>query len=212
MSESTSPFKEDRPETESWAAQLFAANAASEPVSSGVEGSVWRGGDVSTGVDANTQVPVVAREVEPGKLPVALLAGAGAALIGGLVWAGVVITTQFDIGFLAWFVGAATGLAIVRVAGRPISAAGQVLAGTFAAGGIIVGKYVIFVHAVKKTFGALLAAHGQSIGYLDTRQMSIFAHNFGSIVRPVYALWGALAFVAAVRTAGGRQALARHRR
>jgi hypothetical protein len=192
MGESTSPFKEGRPETESWATQMFAANAA-------------------TGVDADTQVPVVAREVEPGKLPVALLAGAGAALIGGLVWAGVVITTHFDIGFLAWFVGAATGLAIVRVAGRPVGTAAQVLAGALAAGGIIVGKYVIFVHAVKKTFGALLAAQGMSVGYLDTRQMSIFLHNFGSFVRPIYALWGALAFFAAVRTAGGGHALTRGR-
>ena len=196
MSESTSPFNEDRPETESWAARMFAANAAS---------------DGSAGVDVDTELPVVAREVEPRKLPVALFAGAGAALIGGLVWAGVVIATRFDIGFLAWFVGAATGLAIARVAGREIGVAGQVLAGTFAAGGILVGKYVIFVHAVKKAFGALLAAQGQSIGYLDTRQMSIFVHNFGSIVRPVYALWGALAFFAAVRTAGGAQAFTRRR-
>ena len=168
MSESTSPFNEDRPETGSWAAQLFAANAASEAGSSGF--------------DADMHVPVVAREVEPVKLPLAFLAGAGAALIGGLVWAGVVIATQFDIGFLAWFVGAATGLAVVRVAGSPIGAAGQVLAGAFAAGGLIVGKYVIFVH------------------------------NFGSIVRPVYALWGALAFFAAVRTSGGSQAFTRRHR
>jgi hypothetical protein len=34
--------------------------------------------------------------------------------------------------------------------------------------------------------------------------MSVFVHNFGSIVRPVYALWVGLAFFAAVRTAGGR--------
>jgi hypothetical protein len=196
MSESTSPLNEDPPETESWAVRMFAANAAS---------------DGSAGLDADTHIPVVAREVEPRRLPVALLAGAGAALVGGLVWAGVVITTKYDIGFLAWFVGAATGLAIVRVVGRPIGVAGQVLAGTFAAGGIIVGKYVIFVHAVRKAFGALLAAHGHSIGYLDTRQMSIFVHNFGSIVRPVYALWVALAFFAAVRTAQGRHALTRTR-
>jgi hypothetical protein len=212
MSESMSPFKEDRPETESWAARVFAANAASEPVSSGFDGSVWGGGDVSTGVDANTQAPVAVREVETGLLPVALLAGAGAALIGGLVWAGVVITTRFDVGFLAWFVGAATGLTIVRVAGGPVSPPVRALAGVFAAGGILVGKYVIFVHAVKKTLGALLAAQGQSVGYLDTHAMSVFVHNFGSIVRPVYALWVALAFFAAVRTAGGRAAYTRRRR
>src|SRR4051794_28495865 len=116
MSESGSPFRGDSPETESWAARVFAANAASEPASGGFERRVWSG-DASTGVEAEPRA-VVAREVDAGLLPVALLAGAGAALAGGLVWAAVVITTRYDIGFLAWFVGAATGLAVVRVAGN----------------------------------------------------------------------------------------------
>jgi hypothetical protein len=211
MTESMSPFKDDRPETESWAARVFAANAASEPASSGFDDSVWGGGDVSTGVDADTYP--VAREVGTGGLlPVALLAGAGAALIGGLVWAGVVITTHYDIGFLAWFVGAGTGLAIIRVAGGPVSPAVRALAGVFAAGGIVVGKYVIFVHALKNALDALLAGQGRSVGYLDTHAMSVFVHNFGSIVRPVYALWVGLAFFAAVRTAGGRAIYTRRHR
>src|SRR5256885_5739707 len=199
MRESTSPFRDDRPETESWAARVFAANAASEQASSGLDGSVWDGG-VSTGVDADAHTPVAAREDETGRLPVALLAGAGAAVIGGLVWAGVVITTRYDIGFLAWFVGAATGLAIVRVAGGPVGPPVRALAGIFAAGGIVLGKYVIFVHAVKKALDAELAGQGRAVGYLNTHAMSVFVHNFGTIVRPVYALWVGLAFFAAVRT------------
>jgi hypothetical protein len=210
MSDSMSPFKEDRPETESWAARVFAANAASEPASSGFDSGVWGDGDVSTRVDPETYP--VAREVGTGLLPVALLAGAGAALIGGLVWAGVVITTHYDIGFLAWFVGAATGLAIVRVAGGPVSAPVRALAGVFAAGGIVVGKYVIFVHAVKDALDAELAGQGRAVGYLNTHAMSVFVHNFGSIVRPVYALWVGFAFFAAVRTAGGRAIYTRRRR
>jgi hypothetical protein len=210
MSESGSPFRGDRPETESWAARVFAANAASESVSGGFDGSGWSGGDASTG-DADTHASV-AREVGVGLVPAALLAGAGAALVGGLVWAGVVIATQYDIGFLAWFVGAATGLAIVRVAGSPVSVAVRALAGVFAAGGIMVGKYVIFVHALNKALDALLAGQGQSVSYLDTHAMSVFLHNFGSIVRPVYALWVGLAFFAAFRTAGGRAIYTRRRR
>jgi hypothetical protein len=210
MTESMSPFKDDRPETESWAARVFAANAASEPASSGFDAAVWGDGEVSTGVDADTYS--VAREVGAGLLPVALLAGAGAALIGGLIWAEVVITTHYDIGFLAWFVGAATGLAIVRVAGAPVSPPVRALAGLFAAGVIVVGKYVIFVHAVKDALDAELAGQGRAVGYLNTHAMSVFVHNFGSIVRPVYALWVGLAFFAAVRTAGGRAVYTRRRR
>src|SRR5438067_1103637 len=97
MSESGSPFRGDRPETESWAARVFAANAASEAASGGFEASAWSG-DVSTGVDADTQAVVA------------------------------------------------------------------------------------------------------------------FVHNFSSIVRPVYALWVALAFFAAARTAGGRAIYTRRRR
>ena len=135
-----------------------------------------------------------------------------AALVGGLVWAAVVITTRYDIGFLAWFVGAATGLAVVRVAGAPVSAPVRALAGVFAAGGIIVGKYVIFVHALNKALSVLSAGRARSVGYLNTHAMSVFVHNFSSIVRPVYALWVALAFFAAIRTAGGRAIYTRRRR
>lgn len=189
------PFGEDPSGPSIWASQTSAA-AAGEP----------------------TPLPVAPAPVSPvvevttGSVPLALLAGAAVALAGGLVWAGVVIATRFDIGFLAWFVGAATGLAIVRVAGGPVGPAARALAGLLAAGGIMVGKYVIFVHDVKDVLGAQLAAEGVSVGYLDSRQMSIFVHHFGSIVRPIYGLWAILALVAAVRAAGGRTIVPGRRR
>jgi hypothetical protein len=155
--------------------------------------------------------PVVATEIGANRLPLALLAGAGVALVGGLVWAGVVIATHIDFGLLAWFVGAATGIAIVRVAGGYVTPGARVAAGLLAAGGVVVGKYVIFVHAVRKQLGMLLAAQGRPVHYLDTRQMGIFIHHVGSIVRPIYILWIALAFVAALRTASGRATLGRRR-
>jgi hypothetical protein len=131
-----------------------------------------------------------------------MLAGAAVALIGGLVWAAVVIATRLDIGVLAWLIGAATGLAIARVAGGGVGTGIRVLAGGFSAAAIIVGKYVIFVHDVRKVFGPLLALQGRSVGYLDRSQMHIFLHHFGTFVRPIYALWVGLAFFAAYRTAG----------
>jgi hypothetical protein len=155
--------------------------------------------------------PEIVSEVRPGSRLAALLAGAGVALAGGLVWAGVVIATHFDIGILAWLVGAATATVVVRVAGGPVGTAERVVSGLLAAGGIMVGKYVIFVHAVKTSLGALLASAHLSVGYLDTRQMSLFVHHFGEIVRPVYALWVGLAFLAAVRVAGGAALLSRRR-
>jgi hypothetical protein len=137
-------------------------------------------------------------------LSLAFTAGAVAALVGGLVWAGVVISLKYDIGILAWFVGAATGLTVHRVAGGSVGGFERALAGLFAAAGIIVGKYVIFVHAVRAAASALLPGRPIPDGYLDSTQMSYFVNHFGSIVRPIYWLWFLLAFAAAFRTSGGR--------
>jgi hypothetical protein len=144
--------------------------------------------------------------------PFALAAAAAVALLGGTVWAGAVIATHWDIGILAWFVGAATGSVLVRVAGGAVGVGERLAAGLLAAGAIVVGKYAIFVHSVRAHWGALLAQEGVRVHYLDGRQLSIFVHHFGEIVRPVYALWVGLAFVGALRVAAGRPAFGRRRR
>jgi hypothetical protein len=66
-----------------------------------------------------TEPPLVAREEMIANFP-GLLAGVAAALVGGLVWAGVVIATHLDIGILAWLIGVATGMVIVRISGGPV--------------------------------------------------------------------------------------------
>ena len=149
-----------------------------------------------------TQRASLALEGVPARL-VALAAGAAVAVVGGLAWAGVVVVTHWDVGILAWLVGVAVGRTVFGLAGGAVGVGERVVAGLLAAAGIIVGKYVIFVHAVKASFGAILAAGGVQVGYLDSRQMSIFVHHFGKIVHPIYALWVGFAFLAAVRTAGG---------
>jgi hypothetical protein len=150
----------------------------------------------------------VARRTSQGSLGPALLAGAAVALVGGLLWAGVVIATRWDIGIVAWVVGAATGATVMRVFGGPVPGEGRVAAGLMAAAAILVGKYVIFVHDLKKAVNGLFGASGlpaPSVHYLDTRQMGIFIHHFGSVVKPVYALWLLCAFVAAVRVGHGKK-------
>ena len=67
------------------------------------------------------------------------LAAAAAALVGGLVWAGVVIATRMDIGFLALGIGAATGFAVARIAGSSVRTVDRLVAGVLATGGIVVG-------------------------------------------------------------------------
>jgi hypothetical protein len=56
----------------------------------------------------------------------ALSAAVLAALGGGLLWAGAVIVTRYDIGILAAVVGAATGYAIHRLGGSTVTVADHV--------------------------------------------------------------------------------------
>ena len=150
-----------------------------------------------------------ATPADPRTRALALGAGTAAALAGGLLWALVVIATRYDVGILAWVVGAATGVAIVRVAGGPVGVLERVVAAALGAGGILVGKYLIFVHEVRVTLHQLYPTEQFSIGYLDTQQMSIFIHNFGHVVKPIYALWIGLAIIAALRTTAGRRVVPR---
>jgi hypothetical protein len=154
--------------------------------------------------------PTVVHEETIANFP-GLLAGAAAALVGGLVWAGVVIATHLDIGVLAWLIGAATGTAIVRISGGPVETGSRILAGVFAAGGIMLGKYVIFVHALRLAFHNVFGSLAPAPGYFDTHQVTLFVQHFGSVVKPIYALWVALAFVAAFRTASGALPFGRRR-
>lgn len=137
-----------------------------------------------------------------GSRPVAFLAAALVALLGGLLWAGVVIETRYDIGILAWLVGVAAGRTLALAANGRIGTVDRVVVGLLAAGGIIVGKYVIFVHDVKVDLSRLVVGAGDRVGYLDSRSLSVFVHHFGDIVRPIYILWVGLAFITAARAAG----------
>ena len=153
----------------------------------------------------------VAAEVTPGLTIVAVLASAAVAVASGLVWAGIVIATRFDIGIVAWLGGVAAGVTMLRIAGRPLGVASRIVAGLFSAAGIMLGKYVIFVHDLRDEIHKLAGLEGVSIGYLDSRQVSFFFHHFGEIVKPLYLLWVVLAFVAAFRTAGGQPVFRRRR-
>src|SRR5580765_453351 len=67
----------------------------------------------------------------------AFLAAAVAAVLGGLLWAGISIATGYNLGFLAIVIGALTGLTAQMVAGAGIGGFERGLSGLFAAGAII---------------------------------------------------------------------------
>jgi hypothetical protein len=146
-------------------------------------------------------------------LTLGFLAAAVVALLGGLLWAGVVIVSHYDIGFLAVLVGIAVGFAVHRVAHGPVGVFERLLAGVFAAGGIFIGRYVIFIHGLNDALHHDPRTAGDSAGYFDTQWMSFFVNHFGTVLREnLYWLWFLLAAGAAFRTAGGNAPIGGGRR
>lgn len=73
------------------------------------------------------------------RTPLALAAGLLAALLGGSVWAAIVLVTDYEIGWVAWGIGALVGLAMAKVTrtrSRPLAVGAAVLALV----GLVAGK------------------------------------------------------------------------
>lgn len=80
-------------------------------------------------------------------LPRAVIAGAVAALIGGGLWALVVIVTKYELGWIAWGVGFLVGLVMSRATparGPTVALLGAVIAGL----GLLCGKALIATYTV----------------------------------------------------------------
>ena len=82
--------------------------------------------------------PQPAPEPEPGDPLRGLLAGAGAALLGAIVWAALVYITHYELGIVAVFVGYGVGYVVHRV-GRTASVGLAAASAGFAAVGILLG-------------------------------------------------------------------------
>jgi hypothetical protein len=149
----------------------------------------------------------------PRGLALGLLAGAAVALLGGLLWGVVVIASKYNIGFLAFFVGLATGLAVQLVARRPVGMIPGLLVGLLAGVGILFGRYVVFIHALNDYLHKNPHTQGLSVGYFDSHEISVFVHNLGTFARDdFYWLWIFIAVVAAFRSAGGMRGVGVGRR
>jgi hypothetical protein len=169
------------------------------------QGSIFKHEPGSTGAQAAAiaaPLPMPAVEVS-GSRAGALSAAVLAALGGGLLWAGAVIVTRYDIGILAAVVGAATGYAIHRLGGSTVTVADRAIGCALAAAGILLGKYVIFVHDVKVAYRNEFHESPVGVGYFETREMHFFVHHFTDVVRPGYILWIAFAMYASFRVSGG---------
>jgi hypothetical protein len=128
----------------------------------------------------------------------AVLGGGVAALVGGAVWATVVVVTDYEIGYVAWGIGWLAGFAVVKLAqgrrGTPL----QLIAALSALLGILVGKYFIFFHYLKqmlvKEYGADAAA---ALSPFSVEGVQTFAANISSMLSGFDILWVFLAVATA---------------
>lgn len=82
-------------------------------------------------------------QVEATAVPPMAIGGALAAgLVGAAVWAGIAIATDYEIGWIAWGIGAAVGAAFFKLGGR--GGVGPVLCAVIALASIAGGKYAAF--------------------------------------------------------------------
>jgi hypothetical protein len=128
-------------------------------------------------------------------LPRAALMGALGALVGAAVWAGVVIITEFEIGYLAVLVGFLAGYGVKRGAGGAHGPRLQKTAVACAVVGLLATKYFLFAHF----FTAAAASKGYSLGYFSIGTIGAFPRVLPELLTPFDALWAFIALSGAWR-------------
>lgn len=83
-----------------------------------------------------------------GRVPIAILAAAGVAVVGAAVWALIAYLTEYEIGWIAWGIGAGAGGAAVAVGGRgaPVAVSAAVLSLVAIFGGKYAAVYSSLPH------------------------------------------------------------------
>lgn len=136
--------------------------------------------------------------------PIALImAGVGAllaAIVGGAVWGGIVILTNYEVGIVAWGIGFLSGIAVVMFARGPKGLPFQVVAVISSVLGIALGKYLTFYHFLKEyvieEYGAEVVA-GMSM--VSDEMIALFIESLPEIVSGFDLLWVVLAVITAWR-------------
>ena len=134
------------------------------------------------------------------EIPLTVLGGGLAALVGGSLWGLIVILTGHVIGYMALGIGLLSGYAVVLFARGKKGLPYQVIAVLSSVLGIAIGKYAIFFHFSKKAvasrYGEAVAAN---LSLFSDKVLQIFFWNIGSMLSPYDILWVFLAVITAWR-------------
>lgn len=132
--------------------------------------------------------------------PLGIIGGLLAALVGGIVWAIIVIKSNYEVGFVAWGIGLLAGFAVVLFA-RGKSVQLQVVAVLSAGLGVLIGKYISYVHALQVAHNKLFPGVEQRFGYFAGDSFRFFRTNLGDVFGGYDLLWVGLAVFSAWRIA-----------
>ncbi len=135
-------------------------------------------------------------EFSGGVLVPGILGGMLAAVIGGAVWAGIGIGTNYELGILAWGIGLMCGLGVVLFSrgkkGMPL----QLVAVVTSVLGIVIGKYGFFYYYFKE---GMMGEEGvtpellEQYSILSLDSIQVFMDNMSLMMSPYDLLWVGLA-------------------
>ena len=123
--------------------------------------------------------------------------GLAAAGVGAVVWAEITATTNYEIGFVAWGIGALVGAVISRGCTRGGSAV-TAIAVTAALLGVLAGKYLGFVLTARNE-----APPGVDVPLVSGYTLDLLNANRDVVFGPFDLLWTGLAAISAARFARG---------
>jgi hypothetical protein len=129
-----------------------------------------------------------------GRLLLAIAAGLGAAIVGGVVWGYVVKWSDYEVGIVAWAIGFATGSAVLAAARRK-GADLQAVAIACSLFGILLGKYLSFALLTQDAADTF----GVELGLFSGDMVDLFRESIGDVFGLFDLLWTALAVASAWR-------------
>ncbi|WP_020618146.1 hypothetical protein [Paenibacillus daejeonensis] len=85
---------------------------------------------------------------EENKIVMPLLGALVAAIVGGALWAAVVVLTEYELGLIAWAIGGMTGFAVGFLSDRRATQIHQIIAVIASLLGILLGKFFAFSYII----------------------------------------------------------------
>ena len=143
--------------------------------------------------------PTQGERVTIGSLILVLVGGLLASLEGGLLWAGLIIVTGYEFGYVAWGLGILSGYSVVLLANENKGIQFQVIAVTFSILGIFIGKYISYYYQYLSN--AMMEGHGNNVAsglsMFSEEVFQCFVQNIGLRLNGFDVIWIILAVVTA---------------